>query len=90
MSQTIKQTEPVEGAPFRPGQPVRVSSISDETAHRTFLGKSGRVAYLDYDCGCGQSYPYDPMIGVIFADGTAEEFWREELASRSPRKEPRQ
>ena len=46
---------------------------------RSLVGLSGTVEYLEYDCGCGQSYPGDPMIGVRLEDGTLEEFWAEEL-----------
>ena len=69
----------VEGAPMRIGTLVLVSSGTDETVSQDYLGKTGTVIYFDYSCGCGQSYPNDPMIGVRFPDGTVEEFWREEL-----------
>lgn len=61
------------------GQTVRVVSLTDETGDKGCLGKSGKVTHFDYDCGCGQSYPDDPMIEVQFDDGKIEEFWKEEL-----------
>jgi len=61
------------------GQKVKVVSLSDETGDKTYLNKSGNVEYFDYSCGCGQSYPNDPMIGVLFNDGKTEEFWKEEI-----------
>ena len=69
----------VVGAPYKIGQEVRVTFLCDETADPSFLWMDGVVEHLDYDCGCGQSYPGDPMIGVRFADGRIEELWREEL-----------
>ena len=61
------------------GQKVKVTALTDETADKNYLGKSGIVKYFDYDCGCGQSYPNDPMIGVRFEGGQVEEFWKEEI-----------
>lgn len=69
----------VDGAPFSIGQSVTVCGLSDETADKSFLHKLGIVSYFDYECGCGQTYPHDPMIGVRFQNGEVEEFWREEL-----------
>jgi len=74
----------VDGAPFSIGQSVVVCGLADDTADRKFLRKGGIVAYLDYDCGCGQTYPKDPMIGVLFRNGRVEEFWREELKPVRP------
>lgn len=68
----------VAGAPFCIGDVVRVVALTDETAAATFLGKQGRVIYFEYSCGCGQSYPDDPMIGIESAEDT-ESFWKEEL-----------
>jgi hypothetical protein len=72
----------VEGAPFRIGDTVKVVSLSDDTADEDLLGSHGSVLYFEYSCGCGQTFPRDPMIGVLFGERTAE-FWKEELA-RSP------
>jgi len=74
----------VEGAPFSIGESVVVSSLSDDSADPSFLFKRGIVDHLDYTCGCGQTYPQDPMIGVRFPSGEVEEFWREELRSATP------
>jgi len=68
----------VPGAPFRLGQRVRVIDLIDEMADAEYLGQEGVVVYFEYSCGCGQSYPEDPMIGVRFGSNTAE-FWKEEL-----------
>jgi len=74
-----KITTPVKGAPFPPSQAVRVVGVCDETGYPRLVGLCGRVVYLNYDCGCGQTHPGDPMIGVLFASGRTYEFWREEL-----------
>src|SRR5438067_2088529 len=73
----------VEGAPFRIGDFVRVVSLSDETAEAQCLGRSGYVIHFEYSCGCGQTYPNDPMIGVDFGD-LIEDFWKEELELLAP------
>jgi hypothetical protein len=70
--------EDIPGAPFRIGQRVRVAAITDETADVELLGNEGIVTYFEYDCGCGQTFPEDPMIGVLFGS-KIEEFWKEEL-----------
>ena len=78
--------EDVFGAPFRIGQPVQVIDLIDEAADSDYMGKQGVIIYFEYTCGCGQSYPDDPMIGVRFEDDTAE-FWKEklhELADKLP------
>ena|SRR5450432_1880100 len=69
----------VQGAPFRIGQAVRICQLTDETALRRLLGRLGTVEHFEYSCGCGQSYPGDPMIGVRLANGEIDEFWAEEL-----------
>jgi hypothetical protein len=74
----------VDGAPFSIGQSVTVCGLTDETADRSFLRKRGIVAYFDYYCGCGQTYPQDPMIGVCFPSDKVAEFWREELEADLP------
>ena len=61
------------------GDRVRIGEGTDETFDSRFRRKTGIVKRLDYSCGCGQSYPDDPMIGVSFPDGQYEEFWTEEL-----------
>jgi hypothetical protein len=52
---------------------------NDETFNIEFSGQKGIVKYFDYDCGCGQTYPNDPMIGVEFTCGETEEYWKEEV-----------
>lgn len=52
---------------------------NDTTFRVEFSGKKGIIKYFDFDCGCGQTYPIDPMIGVQFPSGEIEEFWNEEL-----------
>jgi len=72
----------VDGAPFKIGESVKVVSFSDDTADEEFLGCRGAVLYFEYSCGCGQTFPNDPMIGVQFGERKAE-FWKEELARAS-------
>ena len=69
----------VDGAPFRVGDRVKVVALADDTADPTFLGRTGRVLCFGYTCGCGHTFPHDPMIGVKFR-GRIEDFWKEELA----------
>ena len=69
----------VPGAPFSIGNPVKVIQCVDDTLSPRFIGRKGKVIYFDYFCGCGQSYPNDPMIGVKFKKNLVEEFWKEEL-----------
>ncbi len=71
----------VHGAPYKIGAVVRVVQFVDETGDSRFLGMTGTVKHFEYFCGCGQSYPDDPMIGVDFG-GRVEEFWKEELELR--------
>jgi hypothetical protein len=73
----------VRGAPFRIDELVQVIQIVDSTGSWNLVGQIGRVEYLEYSCGCGQSYPEDPMIGVAIGDQT-DEFWKEELAINTP------
>ena len=73
---------PVEGAPFQPGDAVQIARSAETEDSgcgvHALVGRVGRVAYLEYSCGCGQSYPDDPMIGVALGD-RVEEFWADEL-----------
>jgi hypothetical protein len=69
----------VSGAPFRIGDVVRVIQIVDATGNQKLRNKTGIVQYLEYSCGCGQTYPGDPMIGVLVGS-KAHEFWKEELS----------
>ena len=81
----------VPGAPFKIGTPVRVVQLVDETGNRAWRGRTGTVKFFDYACGCGQSFPNDPMIGVESLRGKVEEFWKEELRilSRGKAGQPR-
>ena len=71
--------ENVEGAPFFIGAIVEVCCVVDETENSDVVGKRGVVRYYEYDCGSGQTFPDDPMIGVKFVGGAMKEFWKEEL-----------
>ena len=70
--------EDIEGAPFNIWDKVWVVAGADNTVNRYYLGKQGIVIYFEYNCGCGQSFPDDPMIGVQFSR-KSEEFWKKEL-----------
>lgn len=76
----------VEGAPYQPGDRVRVVDAIDREVLdlRPLIGRVGTVTYLEYSCGCGQTYPADPMIGVALDDGVKQEFWTEELEREAP------
>ena len=79
----------VVGAPFKIGDIVKVVLLADDTANARFLRKQGKVVWFEYSCGCGQTYPDDPMIGVQFKT-KAEEFWKEEITLvRKPRRAAR-
>jgi hypothetical protein len=69
----------VKGAPFRIGDTVKVIQIADFSASKNLVGKIGTVKFFEYSCGCGQSYPCDPMIGVCIGN-KIREFWKEELS----------
>jgi len=73
----------VAGAPYQPGQLVRVTCSCDEQGDasgiRALVGKFGVVKYLEYSCGSGQYFPDDPMVGVRFRDGEVRELWKDEL-----------
>ncbi len=71
----------IEGAPYKINDKVKVlnNPNNDMTFDYSFANKKGEVVYFEYDCGCGQSFPTDPMIGVRFDVESVEEFWKEEL-----------
>jgi len=71
--------ENIPGAPYRIGSKVKVVMATDETTDLSCIGKTGVIEYYHYSCGCGQTFPNDPMIGVKFSDDTTREFWVEEL-----------
>ncbi len=60
--------ERVEGSPYQPGDRVKVVRAIDQEVHDVsrFVGHTGTVEHLEYDCGCGQRYPDVPMVGVKF------------------------
>ncbi len=72
----------IPGAPFRIGDSVSIldNPNGDLTFNSDFSGKEGTIEFFEYNCGCGQTFPTDPMIGVRFSNGTIGEFWKEELA----------
>jgi hypothetical protein len=51
----------------------------DETFNTNSSNRVGEIIYFEYNCGCGQTFPNDPMIGVKFDNAEIEEFWEEEL-----------
>ena len=69
----------ITGAPFSIGNQVKVIKLIDSTALSKNLNQCGVIEYYEYNCGCGQTFPSDPMIGVRLNDGTLDEFWKEEL-----------
>ena len=75
----------VPGSPFQVGQRVAVVQVVDKATEdlERFVGRSGDVEYLEYECGCGQTYPNDPMIAVRFESGESVEFWPEEVREAS-------
>src|SRR5258707_15358938 len=85
--QTIGRARPlrcnIRGAPFWIGDHVQVTQIVDFAASKALVGKVGTVEYFEYSCGCGQTYPGDPMIGVRITKVT-HEFWKEELSLKVP------
>jgi len=78
-----KHKNDIIGAPFKIGDWVLVlnNPNADSTFNNSFSNKKGVVNYFEYGCGCGQTFPVDPMIGVLFPDKRVEEFWKEELTS---------
>lgn len=71
----------IDGAPFHIGAYVEVTQIldPDTVVSGAEVGDVGWVEHYEYECGCGQTYPHDPMIGVLTTRGVREEFWEEEL-----------
>ena len=71
----------IDGAPYKIGQKVKVlnNPNKDDTFDMKFANKKGEIIFFEYDCGCGQTFPTDPMIGIKFNDGSIDEFWKEEL-----------
>ena len=79
----IKHNNDISGAPFNIGDSVLIlnNPNNDLTFDEFFIYKKGVVKYFEYNCGCGQSFPNDPLIGVLFPDKRVEEFWKEEIRS---------
>ncbi len=69
----------IRHAPYKIGGFVKIVFATDETFDHKFLGNVGKIIYYDYSCGCGQSFPDDPMIGVRFKNKEIGEFWKEEI-----------
>jgi hypothetical protein len=71
----------IHGAPFEIGDAIKVNeqNICDSTFENKFIGLEGIIIFFEYNCGCCQSYPNDPMIGVQFPNGEIFEFWKEEI-----------
>ncbi|MGA9110043.1 MAG: hypothetical protein WB290_07060 [Smithella sp.] len=71
----------IDGAPYKIGQKVKVlnNPNKDDTFDVKLINKKGEIIFFEYDCGCGQTFPTDPMIGVKFSNGSIDEFWKEEL-----------
>lgn len=66
----------VEGAPFKIGQKVKIldNPNDDETFDMKFANKIGKIRFFEYESGCGQTFPRDPMISVRLDDGKAMGF----------------
>jgi hypothetical protein len=81
---TKKYNYNIDGAPYKIGQKVKVLNNPniDDTFDIKFINKTGEIVFFEYDCGCGQTFPKDPMIGVKFSDGSIDEFWKEELQNK--------
>jgi hypothetical protein len=75
-------TTNIKGCPFKIGEKVKIKKPCDETGYPSYEGKIGVIQYFNYDCGCSQTYPNDPMIGVKFSNKKIKEFWGEELDKR--------
>jgi hypothetical protein len=92
----VNHTSHIPGSPVQPGERVTIvttidADVADLSHH---IGRSGVVVHLNYDCGCSQQYPGDPMIGVRLdldaarTPGEVEEFWAEELGRKAVRVDP--
>ncbi|ODS32957.1 MAG: hypothetical protein SCARUB_01896 [Candidatus Scalindua rubra] len=71
----------IKGAPFKISDKVLVldNPNNDNSFNNEFVGKKGHVFYFEYDCGCGQTFPSDPLIGVKFINKKVGEYWKEEI-----------
>lgn len=80
MSKAIPLYKNIAGAPFSIEATVRVVLALDDGAE-PYLDRIGTIEYYEYNCGCGQTFPTDPLIGVRFDPDTLYEFWKEELSN---------
>lgn len=70
----------IKEAPFFVGANVKVkNNPADETFDQSYIGRFGTVHAYNYEGGCGQTYPDDPIIQVKFGENDFESFWKEEL-----------
>ena len=71
----------IVGAPFNIGDEVQIlnNPYEDSTFDEIYFDKKGQVIFFEYECGCGQTFPADPMIGVRINEDLVGEFWKEEL-----------
>ena len=71
----------IDSAPYKIGDKVKVLNNPnlDDTFDKRLFNNICEVIYFEYDCGCGQTFPEDPMIGIKSGDGKIGEFWKEEL-----------
>lgn len=91
--------ENVDGSPIKIGQCVEIKKLVDpetlsyigvgdhdciDDAVDEIIGQKGVVVYLEYDGGCGQVFPQEPMIGVKLDSGDEHAFWFEELTLSTP------
>lgn len=74
-----KKRKNMKRVPYKIGGFVKIVFATDETFDHKFIGRVGKIVHYDYSCGCGQSFPDDPMIGVKFNSKEIEEFWKEEI-----------
>jgi hypothetical protein len=84
--------EIIEGTPFELGQRIEIADLTDPhtlgqltAGDEGFedvwdvLGHKGVLEYYEYNCGCGQIFPDQPMMGVKLDNGMRCEFWAEEM-----------
>lgn len=77
-----KVYEDFKGAPFKIGEKVVISWIpgSENVSDiLSYIGCTGTVSHFNYVESIADTYPYDPMTGVLFEDGRVEYFETERL-----------
>lgn len=72
-------THNIKEIKFKINQNIKVINLIDKTGNRYYLNKIGLIKYFNFDCGCEQTFPHNPMIGIKFFNGKIEEFWKEEI-----------